>query len=275
MNEQLCAQYSLEEIKCALFQMYPTKSPGPDGMPPFFFQHYWDTIGDEVTDRVVWHLEKSGVFSVKTAYMYSFHHSQVHQPFDLTVGVAFWKKIWKVNILNGAKETKSAIHLCRDCPFTRQVLQSNNILSQERNNRVWDGKNGTALDVVFSFMARLNDFRSVIIKPGMGRGRIVRASWKPPPHGIVKINVDGSFISGTHSGSTGFVIRDNSGSFLAYGGQAHKGVVSTEHVEVLACRQAIVFAIANNFQPAIIETNAQVVYLQLINHHHANLSVLG
>ncbi|KAL6205000.1 hypothetical protein ACLB2K_022266 [Fragaria x ananassa] len=109
----------------------------------------------------------------------------------------------------------------------------------------------------------------------MGRGTIVRASWKPLPHGIVKINVDGSFISGTHSGSTGFVIRDNSGSFLACGGQAHKAVVSAEHVEVLACRQAIVFAIANNFQPAIIESDAQVVYLQLINHHQANLSVLG
>ncbi|KAL6175840.1 hypothetical protein ACLB2K_052479 [Fragaria x ananassa] len=134
----------------------------------------------------------------------------------------------------------------------------------------------TTLDVVFRSMARLNDFRSVIIKPGgMGRGRVVRASWKPPPHDIVKINVDGSFILGTHSGSTGFVIRDNLGSFLACRGHAHKGVVSVDHVEVLACKQAIVFAIASNFQPAIIETDAQVVYLQLINHHQANLSILG
>ncbi|KAL6194027.1 hypothetical protein ACLB2K_035111 [Fragaria x ananassa] len=28
--------------------MYPTKSSGPDVMPPFFFQRYWDTIGPEV-----------------------------------------------------------------------------------------------------------------------------------------------------------------------------------------------------------------------------------
>ncbi|XP_040363828.1 uncharacterized protein LOC112169513 [Rosa chinensis] len=30
MNKQLCEQYTEEEVRCALFQMYPTKSPGPD-----------------------------------------------------------------------------------------------------------------------------------------------------------------------------------------------------------------------------------------------------
>ncbi|XP_061993946.1 uncharacterized protein LOC133711884 [Rosa rugosa] len=52
MNAQLCSPYSGEEIKRALFEMYPTKSPGPDGMPPLFFQHYWETIGEEVTAAV-------------------------------------------------------------------------------------------------------------------------------------------------------------------------------------------------------------------------------
>ncbi|KAK9938268.1 hypothetical protein M0R45_015018 [Rubus argutus] len=52
MNLMLCAQYSEEEVRIALFQMYPTKSPGPDGMPPLFFQHYWDSIGGDVTKAV-------------------------------------------------------------------------------------------------------------------------------------------------------------------------------------------------------------------------------
>ncbi|XP_062014504.1 uncharacterized protein LOC133731044 [Rosa rugosa] len=52
MNAQLCLPYTGEEIKCALFQMYPTKSPGPDGMPPIFFQHYWETIGEDVVEAV-------------------------------------------------------------------------------------------------------------------------------------------------------------------------------------------------------------------------------
>lgn len=52
MNIDLCAPYTALEIRTALFQMHPTKLPGPDGMPPLFFQQYWDTIGDDVVAAV-------------------------------------------------------------------------------------------------------------------------------------------------------------------------------------------------------------------------------
>ena len=38
MNEGLLAPFEKEEVKIALFQMFPTKAPGPDGMPAHFFQ---------------------------------------------------------------------------------------------------------------------------------------------------------------------------------------------------------------------------------------------
>lgn len=47
INEQLCKDYTNEEIRSALFQMGPTKAPGPDGFPALFYQNigiYWEKI---------------------------------------------------------------------------------------------------------------------------------------------------------------------------------------------------------------------------------------
>lgn len=34
-------------VKIALFQMFPTRTPGPDGFPTLFFQHFWHVIKDK------------------------------------------------------------------------------------------------------------------------------------------------------------------------------------------------------------------------------------
>lgn len=36
--------FSLEEIKCAVFELGSNKAPGPDGFPIHFFRHFWDII---------------------------------------------------------------------------------------------------------------------------------------------------------------------------------------------------------------------------------------
>lgn len=38
------------KIEYVLFQMSPDKSPGPDGLPAFFFQTFWPTIKDDVVN---------------------------------------------------------------------------------------------------------------------------------------------------------------------------------------------------------------------------------
>ena len=37
--------------------MAPFKAPGPDGMPPPFYQHYWHLIGDDVAKAVIFCLQ--------------------------------------------------------------------------------------------------------------------------------------------------------------------------------------------------------------------------
>ena len=46
MNSSLTSEFQGVEVFKALKQMYPLKSPGPDGMPPLFFStflaYYWE-----------------------------------------------------------------------------------------------------------------------------------------------------------------------------------------------------------------------------------------
>ena len=53
MNDELTKPYTDEEVKIGLFQMFPTKSPGPDGYPAHFFQRNWELCGPEVTTAVL------------------------------------------------------------------------------------------------------------------------------------------------------------------------------------------------------------------------------
>ena len=53
MNEYLCQTFQADEVHKALKQMHPKKSPGPDGMPPLFYQHFWSLTGECVTKAVL------------------------------------------------------------------------------------------------------------------------------------------------------------------------------------------------------------------------------
>ena len=48
----LIANPTNKKIKDALFDLSPDKSPGPDGFPADFFQHYWATVGPSVCNAV-------------------------------------------------------------------------------------------------------------------------------------------------------------------------------------------------------------------------------
>lgn len=44
-NLFLCKEINMEEVKTAVFDLAPDKSPGSDGFPPFFFRIYWSLVG--------------------------------------------------------------------------------------------------------------------------------------------------------------------------------------------------------------------------------------
>ena len=53
MNNSLCAEVTNEEVKAAVFSIKPSSAPGSDGMTGFFFQQYWDIVGDQVIAEVL------------------------------------------------------------------------------------------------------------------------------------------------------------------------------------------------------------------------------
>ena len=53
MNADLLKPFVKQQVDVALNQMAPLKALGPDGMPPIFYQHYWDSIGDDVSCAVL------------------------------------------------------------------------------------------------------------------------------------------------------------------------------------------------------------------------------
>lgn len=53
MVAEFTKPYVMEEISLALKEMHPHKSPGPDGLPTFFYKKYWNLVGEEISAVVL------------------------------------------------------------------------------------------------------------------------------------------------------------------------------------------------------------------------------
>lgn len=48
-NEELLLDFTTEEVKAAPFNIYPWKTPGPNGFSGIFYHKFWGVIGEDVT----------------------------------------------------------------------------------------------------------------------------------------------------------------------------------------------------------------------------------
>ena len=53
MQEMLSKDFTTDEIKEAIFQMGPTKAPGPDGINALFYKKLWHIMGGDVVNVVL------------------------------------------------------------------------------------------------------------------------------------------------------------------------------------------------------------------------------
>ena len=52
MNVALLEHVTLDEVKRAVFDINPTKCPGPDGMTGYLYQQFWDCMGGQLLEMV-------------------------------------------------------------------------------------------------------------------------------------------------------------------------------------------------------------------------------
>ncbi|KAK6147393.1 hypothetical protein DH2020_018305 [Rehmannia glutinosa] len=64
LTKMLCRPFEAKEIKQALFDMFPDKAPGPDGLPALFFQKYWHIVGADLTKALLDILNNNGDLSM-------------------------------------------------------------------------------------------------------------------------------------------------------------------------------------------------------------------
>lgn len=53
MSNNLSRDYTEDEVNKTLKQMYLTKAPSPDGMPPLFFQCQWHIVSPSTTKAIL------------------------------------------------------------------------------------------------------------------------------------------------------------------------------------------------------------------------------
>ena len=70
LNNMLSAEFVKKEVDEALKQMDPLKAPGPDGLPPLFFQKFWLTTGEEVSHAVLTCLNSGSItFTINRTFI--------------------------------------------------------------------------------------------------------------------------------------------------------------------------------------------------------------
>ena len=64
-NELLTSEFTISEVKDAVFQMEHNKAPGPDGFPAEFYQVFWEVIKDDLMALFTdFHKEDLNLFSL-------------------------------------------------------------------------------------------------------------------------------------------------------------------------------------------------------------------
>ena len=133
MNADLVGVFHEWEISEAIKQMAPLKAPGPDGMPPLFYQHFWPLVDKDVTSSVLMWLNL-GILPSPINHTFITLVSKVDSPElviefrPISLGNVLYKIFSKV-LANRLKKFLPNLTTEHQSAFAKDQLITNNILA--------------------------------------------------------------------------------------------------------------------------------------------------
>ena len=91
--------------------------------------------------------------------------------------------------------------------------------------------------------------------------------WVPPPGNCFKLNFDVAIFQALQASGFGAIIRNGSGDVMASISARGPPVIDSEEAEILACRNALEFAVDARFRDLIVERDNKVVMTSITNTH--------
>uniref|UniRef100_A0A803QAE6 Uncharacterized protein n=1 Tax=Cannabis sativa TaxID=3483 RepID=A0A803QAE6_CANSA len=159
----------------------------PDGIDPYV-RSVNPGLVNKKNDYWTWSREKTGVYSVKSAYRGMQEHSIVSG-----MPTEFWSAFWKINVQ----------------PKIEEALMVTWAIWNARNQLLWNQKSTVALDVVLSARSNLYQWQSAQqnrFDPLLSSFEIGKEveHWTKPVGNKIKVNVDGAIFEAYNSFGFGF-----------------------------------------------------------------------
>ncbi|XP_071678521.1 uncharacterized protein [Lolium perenne] len=214
-------------------------------------------------DRVAWHYERNGVFTVKSAYRLAY--SLQHQNRDCVSTSSkpngersLWNCVWKANVPPQRTLTMPLLHAPRQFSFVKPCVSAGSCLTSKLSGKrvaflqAYSSTQELSLNAVKDLKGK-TPLLTDPISSVYGRRESKYKRWSLPPRSWVKLNTDASFIGLGKPSTAGAVARDHSGKVLMAACSPLPNCEDAEEAEIKAALMGIKLLAGQGHQHVIVE----------------------
>ncbi|XP_042974894.1 uncharacterized protein LOC122306534 [Carya illinoinensis] len=141
----------------------------------------------------------------------------------------------------------------------------------KRNKFIYDNSSLQFSSVLSTALSMQSEFKQVQILNKGNRELPKVLSWKPPPEGSLKINIDGAIFDDFNKAGVGVVLRDQAGRVLVACSKSEPAVPNPEIIEATAMLRGLQFGLQWGTSKVLMETDC-LFLVKALNSHSENLT---